>query len=224
MGPLQRCPRCGDQITPFHPRSPYGVAKTYANYITVNYRESYGLFACSGMLFNHEGPRRGIEFAREGSALIFGGTLAWGATAAVFVCRVKPAKSARRPGSLARISCTSGPGAAARLTLLEGDLFTTRPVGAGAFGLAILALNSILILLFEMQLVRRVESRAPRPQGTSPSGLPASRTAPQSSRITAAATLSAWTKFSKFVHWLPTWKLRPSTTSPSRYASATRST
>lgn len=48
--------------TPFHPRSPYGVAKVYGHYITVNYRESYGLFACSGILFNHESPRRGLEF------------------------------------------------------------------------------------------------------------------------------------------------------------------
>src|SRR4051812_18332481 len=48
--------------TPFHPRSPYGVAKVYGHYITVNYRESYNLFACSGILFNHEGPRRGLEF------------------------------------------------------------------------------------------------------------------------------------------------------------------
>jgi len=48
--------------TPFHPRSPYGVAKVYGHDITVNYRESYGLYACSGILFNHEGPRRGLEF------------------------------------------------------------------------------------------------------------------------------------------------------------------
>jgi GDPmannose 4,6-dehydratase len=48
--------------TPFHPRSPYGVAKVYGHHITVNYRESYNLFACSGILFNHESPRRGIEF------------------------------------------------------------------------------------------------------------------------------------------------------------------
>jgi GDPmannose 4,6-dehydratase len=48
--------------TPFHPRSPYGVAKVYGHCITVNYRESYGLFACSGILFNHESPRRGLEF------------------------------------------------------------------------------------------------------------------------------------------------------------------
>jgi GDPmannose 4,6-dehydratase len=48
--------------TPFYPRSPYGVAKTYAHYITVNYRESYGLYALSGILFNHESPRRGLEF------------------------------------------------------------------------------------------------------------------------------------------------------------------
>jgi GDPmannose 4,6-dehydratase len=50
------------ESTPFYPRSPYGVAKTYGHWITVNYRESYGLHATSGILFNHEGPRRGIEF------------------------------------------------------------------------------------------------------------------------------------------------------------------
>src|SRR5262249_3864171 len=50
------------ETTPFHPRSPYGVAKVYGHHITVNYRESYGLFACSGILFNHESPRRGREF------------------------------------------------------------------------------------------------------------------------------------------------------------------
>src|SRR5688500_7885599 len=48
--------------TPFYPRSPYGVAKVYGHWITVNYRESYGLFAASGILFNHESPRRGLEF------------------------------------------------------------------------------------------------------------------------------------------------------------------
>jgi GDPmannose 4,6-dehydratase len=50
------------ESTPFYPRSPYGVAKVYGHWITVNYRESYGLHATSGILFNHEGPRRGIEF------------------------------------------------------------------------------------------------------------------------------------------------------------------
>ena len=50
------------EVTPFHPRSPYGVAKVYGHWITVNYRESYGLHASSGMLFNHESPRRGLEF------------------------------------------------------------------------------------------------------------------------------------------------------------------
>ncbi len=50
------------ELTPFYPRSPYGVSKVFAHYITVNYRESYGLFACSGILFNHESPRRGEEF------------------------------------------------------------------------------------------------------------------------------------------------------------------
>jgi GDPmannose 4,6-dehydratase len=50
------------ETTPFYPRSPYGVSKVYAHWITVNYRESYGIFACSGILFNHESPRRGLEF------------------------------------------------------------------------------------------------------------------------------------------------------------------
>jgi len=50
------------ELTPFYPRSPYGVAKAYGHFITVNYRESYGLHATSGILFNHESPRRGLEF------------------------------------------------------------------------------------------------------------------------------------------------------------------
>jgi GDPmannose 4,6-dehydratase len=50
------------ETTPFHPRSPYGVAKVYGHWITINYRESYNLFACNGILFNHESPRRGLEF------------------------------------------------------------------------------------------------------------------------------------------------------------------
>ena len=50
------------EMTPFYPRSPYGVSKVFGHYITVNYRESYGIFAASGILFNHESPRRGIEF------------------------------------------------------------------------------------------------------------------------------------------------------------------
>ena len=63
-----------NELTPFHPRSPYGVAKLYGHWITVNYRESYGLYACSGILFNHESPRRGREFVTrkiaEGAARI----------------------------------------------------------------------------------------------------------------------------------------------------------
>jgi GDPmannose 4,6-dehydratase len=51
-----------DEHTPFHPRSPYGVAKVYGHFLTQNYRESYGMFAVSGILFNHESPRRGSEF------------------------------------------------------------------------------------------------------------------------------------------------------------------
>ena len=50
------------ETTPFHPRSPYGVAKVYGHWITINYRESYDIFGCSGILFNHESPRRGLEF------------------------------------------------------------------------------------------------------------------------------------------------------------------
>lgn len=60
FGRVQQVPQTEE--TPFYPRSPYGVAKVYGHYITVNYRESYDLFACSGILFNHESPRRGMEF------------------------------------------------------------------------------------------------------------------------------------------------------------------
>src|SRR5919199_1367509 len=60
FGKVQEVPQT--ERTPFYPRSPYGVAKVYGHWITVNYRESYGLFACSGILFNHESPRRGREF------------------------------------------------------------------------------------------------------------------------------------------------------------------
>jgi GDPmannose 4,6-dehydratase len=60
FGKVVEVPQSED--TPFYPRSPYGVAKVYGHWITVNYRESYDLFACSGILFNHESPRRGLEF------------------------------------------------------------------------------------------------------------------------------------------------------------------
>jgi GDPmannose 4,6-dehydratase len=60
FGKAQETPQ--RETTPFYPRSPYGVAKLYGHWITVNYRESYGLYAVSGILFNHESPRRGIEF------------------------------------------------------------------------------------------------------------------------------------------------------------------
>ncbi len=60
FGKVQEVPQT--ERTPFYPRSPYGAAKVYGHWITVNYRESYDLFACSGILFNHEGPRRGGEF------------------------------------------------------------------------------------------------------------------------------------------------------------------
>ncbi len=60
FGKVRESPQ--SELTPFHPRSPYGVAKVYGHFITVNYRESYNIFACSGILFNHESPRRGLEF------------------------------------------------------------------------------------------------------------------------------------------------------------------
>ncbi|MFL6436229.1 MAG: GDP-mannose 4,6-dehydratase [Terriglobales bacterium] len=60
FGKVRQTPQTEE--TPFHPRSPYGVAKTFAHYITVNYRESYGIFGCSCIAFNHESPRRGLEF------------------------------------------------------------------------------------------------------------------------------------------------------------------
>ena len=60
FGKVRESPQ--SESTPFYPRSPYGVAKVYGHYITMNYRESYDLFACSGILFNHESPRRGLDF------------------------------------------------------------------------------------------------------------------------------------------------------------------
>jgi GDPmannose 4,6-dehydratase len=60
FGKVRETPQ--SETTPFYPRSPYGVAKVYGHFITVNYRESYGMFCCSGILFNHESPRRGREF------------------------------------------------------------------------------------------------------------------------------------------------------------------
>jgi GDPmannose 4,6-dehydratase len=60
FGKVQESPQ--SETTPFYPRSPYGVSKMYAHWITINYRESYDLFACAGILFNHESPRRGLEF------------------------------------------------------------------------------------------------------------------------------------------------------------------
>ena len=60
FGKVREVPQ--SELTPFHPRSPYGCAKVFGHDITVNYRESYGIYACSGILFNHEGPRRGLEF------------------------------------------------------------------------------------------------------------------------------------------------------------------
>lgn len=63
FGKVREVPQ--NENTPFYPRSPYGVAKVYGHYMTVNYRESYDMFACSGILFNHESPRRGLEFVTK---------------------------------------------------------------------------------------------------------------------------------------------------------------
>ena len=62
-GRMSKIPQ--DEKTPFHPASPYGVAKLYAHWITINYREAYGIFACNGILFNHESPRRGETFVTQ---------------------------------------------------------------------------------------------------------------------------------------------------------------
>lgn len=67
FGRVQETPQ--NEKTPFYPRSPYGVAKLYGHWITINYRESYDLFACSGILFNHESPRRGREFVTRKIAI-----------------------------------------------------------------------------------------------------------------------------------------------------------
>ena len=75
FGKVRETPQ--NEYTPFYPRSPYGVAKTFAHYITINYRESYNLFASCGILFNHESPRRGLEFVTrkisDGVARIYNG-------------------------------------------------------------------------------------------------------------------------------------------------------
>jgi len=63
FGKVKEIPQ--NEETPFYPRSPYGVAKVYGHYMTINYRESYDMFACSGILFNHESPRRGLEFVTK---------------------------------------------------------------------------------------------------------------------------------------------------------------
>jgi GDPmannose 4,6-dehydratase len=83
FGKVRQVPQ--NELTPFHPRSPYGVAKAYGHFLTVNYRESYGMYAASGILFNHESPRRGLEFVSrkvtDGAARIalgLGTTLAMG--------------------------------------------------------------------------------------------------------------------------------------------------
>ena len=77
FGRVQSIPQ--DEATPFYPRSPYGIAKLYAHWMSINYRESYNIFACNGILFNHESPLRGLEFVTrkitDGVARIKKGTL-----------------------------------------------------------------------------------------------------------------------------------------------------
>jgi GDPmannose 4,6-dehydratase len=73
FGKVQTIPQ--NELTPFYPRSPYGVAKLYAHWLTVNYRESHGLFACCGILFNHESPLRGLEFVTRKITHGFGNNL-----------------------------------------------------------------------------------------------------------------------------------------------------
>ena len=86
------------EATPFYPRSPYGVAKVYGHHITVNYRESYDLFACSGILFNHESPRRGLEFVTR--------KITWHAAAIKLGKRRRAA--ARQPRRQARLGLREG--------------------------------------------------------------------------------------------------------------------
>ena len=73
FGKVQEIPQ--KETTPFYPRSPYGVAKMYSHWITKNYRESYGMYACSGILFNHESPRRGHNFVTRKITLALGNIL-----------------------------------------------------------------------------------------------------------------------------------------------------
>ena len=103
FGKVREVPQ--NETTPFHPRSPYGVAKAYAHFLTVNYRESYGLFAVSGILFNHESPRRGLEFVTrkvtDGAARIALGpgdrAVAW-ATSTPSATGASPATTSGRCG------------------------------------------------------------------------------------------------------------------------------
>jgi GDPmannose 4,6-dehydratase len=69
FGKVQTIPQ--NEKTPFYPRSPYGVAKVYAHWVTVNYRESYNIFACNGILFNHESPVRGETFVTKKLSVLF---------------------------------------------------------------------------------------------------------------------------------------------------------
>jgi GDPmannose 4,6-dehydratase len=102
FGKVREVPQ--NELTPFHPRSPYGVAKVYGHHITVNYRESYGLFAVSGILFNHESSRRGLEFVTrkisDGVARIkLGLTTSCGsATSTRSATGASPATTSRRCG------------------------------------------------------------------------------------------------------------------------------
>ena len=86
------------EATPFYPRSPYGVAKAYGHHITVNYRETYGLYASSGILFNHESERRGVEYVTRAHHLARGGDQA----------RAGGRAAARQPRRPARLGLREG--------------------------------------------------------------------------------------------------------------------
>ena len=146
------------ESTPFYPRSPYGVAKCYGHFITVNYRESYDLFACCGILFNHESERRGLEFVTRKVTH----------AAAAIKLGLQDEVGARQPRRGARLGLRQGlrrgdvadapAGRARRLRDRDGR----GPLGAGAGG-------------------RRVRARRPRPRGVRPASTPSTCAPPRSS-------------------------------------------
>ncbi len=100
------------ETTPFYPRSPYGVAKVYGHFITVNYRESYNIYTCSGILFNHESPRRGREFVTrkvsDGAARVKLGSTGASTCARTLRCSAPPRSSAWWATPPRRGACSAG--------------------------------------------------------------------------------------------------------------------